>query len=148
MGGSTTLSGRFHGSRPCEQSGLRVERGVSQDLVQQVGEYLAKGQVDTRAPSRICGRDRHSFSGELNVVATVSKKGAMWLSSQFVGNDRLLHRRIMKLNFIRCLIDGGLTDLHHPEYCNLDFVSNAPLADEYRQMAKSIGEFLVTCRRS
>ncbi len=51
-------------------------------------------------------------------------------------------RSALTLNFVRSLIDGGFADLHHPEYWNLDFVGHSPLAQEYQQMADSIGESL------
>lgn len=51
-------------------------------------------------------------------------------------------RAALTLNFVRSLVDGGFADLHHPEYWNLDFVPHSPLAQEYQQMADSIGESL------
>ena len=48
----------------------------------------------------------------------------------------------LTINFIRALIDGGFADLHHPEYWELDFVRNSPLAAEYTRMVESIGESL------
>lgn len=48
----------------------------------------------------------------------------------------------MTMNFVRGLIDGGFADLHHPEYWNLDWVHQSPLADEYRQRVEAIGDSL------
>jgi 3-deoxy-7-phosphoheptulonate synthase len=44
----------------------------------------------------------------------------------------------MTLNFIRGLVDGGFTDLHHPEYWDIDFFSQSPQAREYRKIVDSI----------
>ena len=49
-------------------------------------------------------------------------------------------RSAMTMNFVRGLIDGGFADLHHPEYWNLGWVGHSPLAAEYQQMVKSIGD--------
>lgn len=38
----------------------------------------------------------------------------------------------LTLNFIRSLVDGGFADLHHPEYWNLSFFSNATLSPDLR----------------
>ncbi len=51
-------------------------------------------------------------------------------------------RSAMTINFVRALIDGGFTDLRHPEYWNLRWVDGSPLADEYRQRVSDIGEAL------
>ncbi|HOW65505.1 MAG TPA: 3-deoxy-7-phosphoheptulonate synthase class II [Candidatus Paceibacterota bacterium] len=51
-------------------------------------------------------------------------------------------RSALTINFIRALIDGGFADLHHPEYWELGFVHNSPLAAEYTRMVETIGESL------
>ncbi len=51
-------------------------------------------------------------------------------------------RAALTLNFIRALVKGGFADLHHPEYFDLDWVSNSPLADEYHRMVQMIGDSL------
>jgi len=48
----------------------------------------------------------------------------------------------LTINFIRALVDGGFADLHHPEYWELPFARQTPLADEYHRMVKSITESL------
>ncbi len=45
----------------------------------------------------------------------------------------------LTMNFVRALIDGGFTDLHHPEYWNLSWVQHSPLADEFQRLTDSIG---------
>ncbi|MDO4627970.1 MAG: 3-deoxy-7-phosphoheptulonate synthase class II [Planctomycetia bacterium] len=44
----------------------------------------------------------------------------------------------MTLNFMRSLIDGGFTDMHHPEYWELDFVNLSEHSREYRHIFQSI----------
>src|SRR5450631_2586262 len=51
-------------------------------------------------------------------------------------------RAAMTLNFIRALVKGGFADLHHPEYFDLDWVHDSPLADDYHQMAQTIRDSL------
>ncbi|MEM7083224.1 MAG: 3-deoxy-7-phosphoheptulonate synthase class II [Pseudomonadota bacterium] len=48
----------------------------------------------------------------------------------------------LTLNFIRSLVDGGFADLHHPELWDLDFVSHSPMAQQYREIARSIADSL------
>ncbi len=48
----------------------------------------------------------------------------------------------MTLNFIRSLVDGGVADLHHPEYWDLEFVAHSPRAREYQEMVKSVSDSL------
>ena len=48
----------------------------------------------------------------------------------------------LTLNYVRALVRGGFADLHHPEYWDLDFVKHSPLAEEFRRMARSVGESL------
>jgi 3-deoxy-7-phosphoheptulonate synthase len=49
-------------------------------------------------------------------------------------------RSALTMNFVRALIDGGFADLHHPEYWDLGWVSQSPLADEYQRMVGAIGD--------
>jgi 3-deoxy-7-phosphoheptulonate synthase len=51
-------------------------------------------------------------------------------------------RAALTLNFIRALIKGGFADLHHPEYFDLDWAAQSPLAAEYRRTVETIGESL------
>ncbi|TAL74532.1 MAG: 3-deoxy-7-phosphoheptulonate synthase class II [Rhodanobacter sp.] len=48
----------------------------------------------------------------------------------------------LTMNFVRALIGGGFADLRHPEYWDLAWVEHSPLAAEYRQMVKAIGDSL------
>lgn len=49
-------------------------------------------------------------------------------------------RSALTLNFVRALIDGGFTDLHHPEYWDLDWVQHSPLEAEYRRIIEAISD--------
>jgi 3-deoxy-7-phosphoheptulonate synthase len=51
-------------------------------------------------------------------------------------------RAALTLNFVRALVKGGFADLHHPEYWDLEFVRNSPLADEYHRIVATIGSSL------
>ncbi|MCH8567384.1 MAG: 3-deoxy-7-phosphoheptulonate synthase [Balneolales bacterium] len=49
------------------------------------------------------------------------------------------HKSGLTLNFIRALTEGGgFADLHHPEYWELDFMSNNQYYEEYANLVKSI----------
>lgn len=48
----------------------------------------------------------------------------------------------LSLNYVRALAEGGFADLHHPEYWNVDFWQDSPLAAEYEQLLSSIGDAL------
>jgi 3-deoxy-7-phosphoheptulonate synthase len=52
-------------------------------------------------------------------------------------------RAALTLNFIRALVKGGFADLHHPEYWDLDWARQSPLAPEYHRVVSSIGESLL-----
>ncbi len=51
-------------------------------------------------------------------------------------------RAALTLNFLRALVRGGFADLHHPEYWDLSFAQNSPMAGEYHRIADTIGESL------
>jgi len=51
-------------------------------------------------------------------------------------------RSALTLNFIRALVSRGFVDPHRLDYWDLDWVKDSPMADEYRRMARSIGESL------
>ncbi len=48
----------------------------------------------------------------------------------------------LTINFIRALVVGGFVDPHHLDYWNLDWVRDSPMAEEYRRMARSVGDSL------
>ncbi len=51
-------------------------------------------------------------------------------------------RAALTLNFTRALIKGGFADLHHPEYWDLEFAQNSPLAGEFHRIVSTIGSSL------
>ncbi|MBS0374977.1 MAG: 3-deoxy-7-phosphoheptulonate synthase [Proteobacteria bacterium] len=51
-------------------------------------------------------------------------------------------RAALTLNFVRALIDGGFTDLHHPEYWDLDFMRHSPKYEEYKRIVESLSDSL------
>jgi len=52
------------------------------------------------------------------------------------------HSSSATLNLVRALTQGGFADLHHPEYWDLDFMQQSPLADEYRAMVDAMEDTL------
>ena len=51
-------------------------------------------------------------------------------------------RAALTLNFIRSLVSRGFVDPHRLDYWDLDWVKQSLMAEEYRRMARSIGESL------
>jgi 3-deoxy-7-phosphoheptulonate synthase len=51
-------------------------------------------------------------------------------------------RAALTINFIRSLVVGGFVDPHHLDYWNLDWVTDSPMAEEYRRVARAIGDSL------
>ena len=46
----------------------------------------------------------------------------------------------MTMNFVRALIDGGFADLNHPEYWNLAWAQDCPMAARYQQQVDALRE--------
>lgn len=51
-------------------------------------------------------------------------------------------RAALTLNFARALVKGGFADLHHPEYFDLDWAEQSPLASDYRNITNTIADSL------
>src|SRR5690606_21116138 len=51
-------------------------------------------------------------------------------------------RAALTLNYVRALVEGGFADMHHPEYWDLAFVNDSPLAEQYRKVVHSIDDAL------
>lgn len=49
-------------------------------------------------------------------------------------------RAALTLNFIRALVQGGLTDFRHPEFWDLGFVDYSHLSGEYRAMMDAVSD--------
>ncbi len=52
------------------------------------------------------------------------------------------HTSSATLNLVRALSEGGFADLHHPEYWDLDFMQESPLAEEYHAIVDAIEDSL------
>ncbi len=64
--------------------------------------------------------------------------------------DRMLrgyHHAAMTLNFVRSLCEAGFADLHHPEYWDLRFFSNAALSPEKRERFENASRELASALR-
>lgn len=55
---------------------------------------------------------------------------------------RAYERAALTLNFTRALVTTGFIDPHRLEYWNLDWVRNSKMAEDYRHIARSVGESL------
>lgn len=55
---------------------------------------------------------------------------------------RAYHSSASTLNLVRALTQGGFADLHHPEYWDLDFMQQSPLAEEYYAIVDAIEDTL------
>jgi 3-deoxy-7-phosphoheptulonate synthase len=51
-------------------------------------------------------------------------------------------RAALTLNFIRALVSRGFVDPHRLDYWDLDWVGDSPMADEYRRLARTVGDSL------
>jgi 3-deoxy-7-phosphoheptulonate synthase len=101
---------------------------------------------------RIAGQYAKPRSADLESrgeVALPSYRGDIVNRSSFTASDRTpdptlllrgYERAALTLNFIRALAEGGFADLHHPEYWDLSFAKDSPLADEYRRIVDSLRE--------
>lgn len=80
-----------------------------------------------------------------------SYRGDIVNRSPFTRDDRVpdpdlllrgYERAALTLNFIRSLVRGGFADLHHPEYWDLEFVRQSPMAGEFHRLTAGISESL------
>ena len=80
-----------------------------------------------------------------------SYRGDLINRSPFTLHDRTPDPRLMlrgyeraalTLNYVRALVEGGFADLHHPEYWDLAFVHDSPLAKEYHDVLRSLDDAL------
>jgi 3-deoxy-7-phosphoheptulonate synthase len=101
---------------------------------------------------RIAGQYAKPRSADLESrgeVALPSYRGDIVNRSSFTASDRTpdptlllrgYERAALTLNFIRALAEGGFADLHHPEYWDLSFAKDSPLAEEYGRIVDSLRE--------
>lgn len=103
---------------------------------------------------RIAGQYAKPRSADIEMrdgVTLPSYRGDLINRSPFTEEDRRpdpnlmlrgYERAALTLNYVRALVEGGFADLHHPEYWDLAFVNDSPLAEEYRAVVRSIDDAL------
>lgn len=99
---------------------------------------------------RIAGqyaKPRSEMNETQNSITLPSYRGDIVNSPEFNEAARISDPLRMKqayfysaltLNYLRALIEGGFTNLEHPEYWNLNFAISSPLANRYQAIAESI----------
>jgi 3-deoxy-7-phosphoheptulonate synthase len=84
-----------------------------------------------------------------NGVTLPSYRGDLINSPEFTASARTpdphlmlrgYERAALTLNFIRALVSRGFVDPARLDYWNLDWVKDSPMAEEYRRIARQIGE--------
>ena len=100
------------------------------------GQYAKPRSADSETRD---GVELPSYRGDLI-------NGAEFTAEARTPDPRLLlrgyERAALTLNFVRALVKGGFADLHHPEYFDLDWVSESPHGNEYRRMVEAITDSL------
>ena len=103
---------------------------------------------------RIAGqyaKPRSADSETRNGLALPSYRGDMINRMPFTTSDRTpdpelmmdgYERAAMTLNFVRFVVDGGFTDLRHPENWELDSLHNTWLGDKYHEIVESLRDSL------
>jgi 3-deoxy-7-phosphoheptulonate synthase len=111
------------------QMSLVLAHGMRQRVVRLgrfAGQYAKPRSMDTETRN---GLTLPSYRGDL-------VNGPEFLAEARAPDPRRLveghARSAMTINFVRGLIDGGFADLHHPEYWDLDWVGQSPLAQDCR----------------
>ena len=86
-----------------------------------------------------------------NGVTLPSYRGDLINRQEFTAEARIpdpwlmlrgYERAALTINFIRSLVVGGFVDPHHLDYWSLDWVKDSPMAEEYRRIARTIGDSL------
>ncbi len=100
--------------------------------------------------ARIAGqyaKPRSADSETRNGLALPSYRGDMINRMPFTTGDRTpdpelmidgYERAAMTLNFVRFVVDGGFTDLRHPENWEFDSLHNTWLGDKYHEIVESL----------
>lgn len=96
-------------------------------------------------------KPRSGDSETIDGVTLPSYRGDLVNRSEFTAAARAAdpwlmlrgyERAALTLNFIRALVSRGFVDPHRLEYWDLDWVTNSPMVEEYRRIARSIGDSL------
>lgn len=121
------------------QMSLVLVHGLKKPVVRigrMAGQYAKPRSAETETRD---GATLPSYRGDI-----VNRPG--FTAAEREADPQLLlrgyERAALTLNFVRALIDGGFTDLHHPEYWDLDFVRHSPLRDRYERIVHSISDAL------
>lgn len=121
------------------QMSLVLTHGLKKPIVRLgrwAGQYAKPRSADTETRD---GVTLPSFRGDI-----VNRPG--FTAEERAPDPQLLlrgyERAGLTLNFVRSLIDGGFTDLHHPEYWDLDFVRHSPLKSAYEKIVLSVSDAL------
>jgi 3-deoxy-7-phosphoheptulonate synthase len=94
-------------------------------------------------------KPRSAESETRNGITLPSYRGDLINGPEFTAAARTPDPRLMlrgyeraalTLNFIRALVSRGFVDPARLDYWNLDWVKDSPMAEEYRRIARQIGE--------
>ena len=131
----------------CDSSQIAAKLKI---LLQMSLVLVHAGRKGVIRVGRIAGQYAKPRSADLESrgeVSLPSYRGDIVNRSDFTAGDRTpdptlllrgYERAALTLNFIRALAEGGFADLHHPEYWDLTFVKDSPLADEYRRIVEAL----------
>ena len=129
---SETISNRL---KVLLQMSLVLVGGLKMPVIRvgrMAGQYAKPRSADTET---IDGVTLPSYRGDI-------VNGAPFTEQDRVPDpQRMLRghaRSALTLNFIRSLIDGGFADLHHPEYWDLGWAEDSPMAEEYHRMVDRV----------
>lgn len=121
------------------QMSLVMLFGLKQPVIRvgrMAGQYAKPRSADVETRD---GKSLPSFRGDLVNRSPFTAEARIPDPQMIL---RGYERSALTLNFVRSLIDGGFADLHHPEYWDLGWVGHSPMADEFREIARSISNSL------
>ena len=135
----------------CDSSAIAAKLKI---LLQMSLVLVHGGRKGVIRVGRIAGQYAKPRSADLESrgeVSLPSYRGDIVNRSGFTPGDRTpdptlllrgYERAALTLNFIRALAEGGFADLYHPEYWDLSFVKDSPLAEDYRRIVDALRESL------
>ena len=131
----------------CDSSAIAAKLKI---LLQMSLVLVHAGRKGVIRVGRIAGQYAKPRSADLESrgeLSLPSYRGDIVNRSDFTARDRTpdptlllrgYERAALTLNFIRALAEGGFADLHHPEYWDLTFVKDSPLAEEYGRIVDAL----------
>ncbi|MGE3920268.1 MAG: class II 3-deoxy-7-phosphoheptulonate synthase [Gammaproteobacteria bacterium] len=121
------------------QMSLVLIHGLNKPIIRVgriAGQYAKPRSADTETRDGVA---LPSYRGDL-----INKPG--FSNEERQPNPELMlkgyNHSAVTLNYIRALVHGGFADLRNPEYWDLNFSKDSPLAEQYRQHVKSIQDAL------